>query len=219
MLITFSGLDGAGKSTLIDGLRQRLEGRQRRVAVSHMYRDVGLYACARFVLHRITGGDDGPAPDAGGETSRKEASRSRASRLAGAVAWSKTLRMCIYPFDLLIFFGYRLYVERVRGRVLIMDRYFYDTLVDVAAGGGWRGARLLRLLTPTPHVPVYLDISPEQAFARKGEHSVDYLSRRRAAYQKLFPNGGRGVVLDAGGDREATLGALERVVLERMAAR
>ena len=36
MLITFSGLDGAGKSTLIAWLKDTLERRNRRVAVFHM---------------------------------------------------------------------------------------------------------------------------------------------------------------------------------------
>jgi thymidylate kinase len=100
-----------------------------------------------------------------------------------------------------------------------MDRYFYDTLVDVAAGGASRGARLLSLVTPTPHVPIYLDVSPEQAYARKGDHTVAYLDRRRDAYRRFFPAGRRGVVLDAGGDADSTMHALERVVLERMGAR
>jgi thymidylate kinase len=220
MLITFSGLDGAGKSTLIERLRKKLEAQDRRVAVYHMYRHVGLYACARFLLARI-GGEDflRSASNEENDSSPRDRQRSAARRLGSAVAWSKTLRQCAYPFDLLIFLGYRLYVERVRGRVLIMDRYFYDTLADVAAGGGWRGARLLARLTPTPHVPIYLDVSPEQACARKGGHTVAYLSRRREAYRTFFPRGRRAVVLDAGGDADATALAMESAVLERMGAR
>lgn len=223
MLITFSGLDGAGKSTLIERLRKKLEEQDRRVSVLHMYRHVGLYACGRLVLVALRGGGEGDEFD-GQERGREGAARrgrlgATAARLGRAVAWSKTLRLCAYPFDLVIFLGYRLYVELVRGRVLIMDRYFYDTLVDVAAGGGLRGARLLALVTPTPHLPIYLDISPEQAYARKGDHSVDYLGRRRDAYRSLFPSGRRGVVLDAGGDADSTMHAVEKVVSERMGAR
>src|SRR5918997_7233073 len=55
MLITFSGLDGAGKSTLIERLRKKLEAQDRRGPVFHMYRHVGLYACARFLLSRLAG--------------------------------------------------------------------------------------------------------------------------------------------------------------------
>ena len=218
MLITFSGLDGSGKSTLAECLRESLEMRNQRVAVFHMYYDVGLLACARALVKRIGGREGGPeaerahAPRAGGRRTVK-------ARLKYALAWNKSLRLCVYPFDLVIFLCYRLYVERVRGRVLIMDRYFYDTLVDVAEGGRKsRGVRLLSRLTPQPTVPVLVDISPEEAFARKGEHSVDYLSRRRLSYQKLFPKNHGAVVLAGGDDLKATRSRLEQIVLERMTA-
>jgi thymidylate kinase len=100
-----------------------------------------------------------------------------------------------------------------------MDRYFYDTLVDVSDGRRKRrGVRLLSKLTPQPNVPVLVDISPEEAFARKGEHSVDYLSRRRLSYQEFFPKNGGAVVLAGGDDLVATRSRLEQIVLERMTA-
>jgi thymidylate kinase len=218
MLITFSGLDGSGKSTLAERLRESLERRNQPVSVFHMYYDVGLLACARAVVKRI--GGRGSEPETGREHApRQEGRRTVKSRLKHALAWNKSLRLCVYPFDLVIFLCYRLYIEKVRGRVLIMDRYFYDTLVDVADGRGrLGGVRLLSRLTPQPTVPVLLDISPEEAFARKGEHSVDYLSRRRVSYQNFFPKNGGAVVLAGGGDLKAMHNRLEEIVLERMAA-
>src|SRR2546421_8848727 len=49
MLITFSGLDGAGKSTLIEWLRVALEAQRHRVAVLHLEHNVGVYATVRRV--------------------------------------------------------------------------------------------------------------------------------------------------------------------------
>ncbi|HEY0376479.1 MAG TPA: hypothetical protein VGC87_05935 [Pyrinomonadaceae bacterium] len=217
MLITFSGLDGSGKSTLAECLRESLERRDKRVAVYHMYYDIGLLACARAVVKRM-GRDKQSVP----ETKRAHAPRegkSKGARLKSALAWNKSLRLCVYPLDLVIFLCYRLYIEKVKKRVLIMDRYFYDTLVDVADGRHRRrGVRLLSRLTPRPTVPVLVDISPEEAFARKGEHSVDYLSRRRLSYQELFPKNGGAVVLAGGDDLGATRTRLEQIVLERMTA-
>src|SRR3989442_2921238 len=74
-------------------------------------------------------------------------------RIWDAIVWSKLLRRLIYPVDLLLFLCYRAYIEGIRKRVLIMDRYFYDTLVDVADGRGWGWIRLLKLITPTPTLP------------------------------------------------------------------
>ena len=218
MLITFSGLDGSGKSTLAECLRESLEKRNQPALVFHMYYDVGLLACARAVVKRLAGRKNEPETKSA-HAPRAEGRKTLKGRLKYALAWNKSLRLCVYPFDLVIFLCYRLYIEKVRGRVLIMDRYFYDTLVDVADGERrLRGVRLLSRLTPQPNVPVLVDISPEEAFARKGEHSVDSLRRRRQSYQKLFPQSGAAVVLAGGDDLGATRSRLEQIVLERMTA-
>jgi thymidylate kinase len=219
MLITFSGLDGAGKSTLTRLLKERLEREGAAVTVSHMYRDVGLYAFAWAALERLMrlrGGAPGAGGGANGAGRASGAGRGAFGGFARALVWNRSLRVMAYPLDLVVFLAYRLYVERVRGRVLIMDRYFYDTLVDVSAGRRVsRVARLLARLTPTPSVPVLLDISAGQAFARKGEHTLAYLERRREAYMAVFPNHGRGLVLAAGGDIAGCLRAVEAAIRER----
>jgi thymidylate kinase len=182
MLITFSGLDGAGKSTLIEWLRTRLEAQGHRVAVFHMNDHVGLYAYLRAARDRAVP-DRAVRPAAAGLRARvKPVLR----RVRNAIVWNKPLRRWIYLLDLGVFFCYRLVLEQARGRVLIMDRYFYDTLVDVSDGRHWFWVRLLERLTPRPTVPVFLDIGPEESYRRKGEYSVDYLRRRYHAYQQVF---------------------------------
>jgi len=94
--------------------------------------------------------------------------------------WSKPLRRALYPVDLAIFLAIRFYVATVRRRVLVTDRYFYDTLVDVADDGRWFWVRLLERLTPEPDVPVFLDVSPEESYARKGEYSAGPIWRAAA---------------------------------------
>ncbi len=180
MLITFSGLDGAGKSTLIEWLRTELERRSRRVAVFHMNDHVGVYAYLRAIRDRLRP-RRAPAP----HTPATRAPLLVAVR--NAVIWSKSLRRLLYPIDLIVFWVYRLYVEKLRGRVLIMDRYFYDSLVDVSNGHGTRWVRFLARLTPTPDLAVFLDISPEESFARKGEYSVEYLRARWRHYRTVAP--------------------------------
>jgi thymidylate kinase len=209
MLITFSGLDGSGKTTLVRLLRTRLERRDVPATVSHMYRDVGVYALGRALVRRL-----------GRRAERAGSGRVKGGDPAPDIIWNRSLRLLVYPLDLLLFACYRLYVEGVKRRVLIMDRYFYDTLVDVSFRRGTsRAARILRRLTPTPSVPVLLDISPAEAFARKGEHGLQFLESKRAAYESVFPAGGRGLVLEARGDVAETVSAVEAAVMERMKGR
>ncbi|HEV8357970.1 MAG TPA: hypothetical protein VGQ17_14555 [Gemmatimonadales bacterium] len=181
MLITFSGLDGAGKTTLIEWLRAELERQRRPVTVLHQNDHVGIYACARAVRDRCIGR---PAPEG---PPRMEPRSPVLGRLRDALIWSKVLRRLLYLADLLIFLCYRGYIEKLKRRTLIMDRYFYDTLVDVATGRSGRWLRLLARLTPRPNLPVLLEITPEEAFARKGEYTVEYLRDRSAAYHQVFP--------------------------------
>ena len=232
MLITFSGLDGSGKSTLIEWLKTTLEEQERPVAIFHMNDHVGVYAYARFVRDRLLGGSPNTkwptaraAQSTGDGQPRHNGSVTQSRRLAAlyisarnAVLWNKPFRRLFYPVDLLVFLCYRLYIEKVKGQILIMDRYFYDTLVDVADGRRWHWLRFLQLITPTPDVPVLMNIGPEESYRRKGEHSVDYLRRRWVAYRRVFPWVRSSVVL-ANDDLNDAQATLHRVVMERLVAR
>lgn len=213
MLITLSGLDGSGKSTVIEALGSALKAKNHVVVVRHMTRDVGVYAVAWALLNLPRG-----APGAGGNV---PAPRKRGERPAGfrqrlrrAVVWNKSLRRLLYLPDLLIFQVLRFYVERVRHGVLIMDRYFYDTLVDIAGPHAWTWARLLVSITPTPSIAVLLDVPPELAFGRKGEFSVDYLTRRWEDYRRVFQWVPSAVILQPE-DLDRTTADLERLVAQR----
>ena len=193
VLITFSGLDGAGKSTLIEFLQGALEKQRRRVVVLHLNDQVGIYAALRWLRDRARSRPaDQLAPGAPDPKSQKTQRptprgwRGMLGRLRTTLLWNKPLRRVLYPIDLFVFLCYRTYLERIRGRVVIMDRYFYDTLVDVANGREHLWTRVLERLTPAPTVPVFLDITPEESFRRKREFSIDYLRQRADAYHHMF---------------------------------
>lgn len=214
MLVTFSGLDGAGKSTLIAALRQTLEERRYPVAVVHMDRDVGTYALLRGARDRLAAAR-GRRARPGRLASRPARAQGRWRRMRDAVVWGRGLRRVLFPMDVLLFLCHRLYHERLRGRVLITDRYFYDSLVDVADGRQWAHLRWLARLAPTPSIAVFVAVGPEDAFARKGEYSVEYLRRRWAAYQRVFSWVPQAVVV-ANADAAASTRQLQHLVLGRM---
>lgn len=193
MLITFSGLDGAGKSTLIEFVSTTLEQKRRAVRVLHLNDEVGIYAVLRSLRDRVRGRREVAlvpgAPDPRSQKLQRPSPRGWRgvlSRWRTAIVWNKPVRRLLYLVDLAIFQGYRFWLETVRGRVLIMDRYFYDTLVDVTNGRPRLWTRFLERLTPEPTVPVFLDISPEESFRRKREFSIDYLRHRADVYHNVF---------------------------------
>jgi len=223
MLITFSGLDGAGKSTLIEWLRTALEEQQQPVVVLHLEHDLGVYASARWLRdsleHLVRGGRSNGAAARGAASiaGPQGGVAMLARRIRNALVWSKIIRRLIYPVDVLVFLCYRAYFEGIQRRILIMDRYFYDILVDVSSGQRWGWIRLLKLITPTPTLPVLVDTGPEEAYARKGEYSVEYLQNRWAAYREVFPWVRAGVRL-RNDDPVTARTALRQIVLERLGA-
>jgi thymidylate kinase len=193
LLITFSGLDGSGKSTLIEFLSATLEQRRWPVAILHLNDDVGVYAFLRAVRDRVRRRSPPPlapgTPDPRSQKLQRPSPgglRGLGSRLRTMLLWNKPVRRLLYPVDLLVFACYRAYLEKARGRVLIMDRYFYDTLVDLSNGRPRLWVRLLERITPRPTVPVLLEITPEESFRRKAEFSLEYLRRRSEVYRRVF---------------------------------
>ena len=239
MLITFSGLDGAGKSTLIAWLAHALERDRHRVAVCHMNTGIGVYAAVRALRDVVrprgrraratemaTSGTPTPgapsgalyvtdAPDAA--ASRRARLRAQLRRVRYTLVWNKRLRRALYPVDLVVFLCYRYYVERVAKRILIMDRYFYDTLVDVGDGGRRGLLGLYERVTPAPTLAIFLDVGPEECFARKGEYSVEYLRRRWNAYHAVLPRVPTSVRL-ATRDLDAAKATLHQLVSARLSA-
>ncbi|HKO98101.1 MAG TPA: hypothetical protein VJU86_13980 [Pyrinomonadaceae bacterium] len=223
MLITFSGLDGSGKSTLIAHLKDSLEQENRKVAVSHMNYDVGLYSFIRALAKKAVGaGKSAQTQIQENHAPREQAFEnrftSRTAKLRYNLVWNKGLRVLVYPVDVVMFLVYRLYVEKVNNQVLIMDRYFYDTLVDLTGAQRSIRTRLLSWLIPTPNLSIYLDCNPENAFLRKQEYSVDYLKGRRLSYLKLISNLPRMLVVSTDQDLEATQMNLATAVRERLIA-
>jgi thymidylate kinase len=224
MLITFSGLDGAGKTTLIQCVTMALEKENKTVAVFHMDHHVGLYACLRLIRdlfasdnrthEKVSRKHD---PGLASPAEKTTGVRTTISHIRYLILWNKPLRQCVYLVDLFIFLLYRLYIEKLKSQILIMDRYFYDRLVDVlSARSNSDFIRFLAYLAPTPSLPILLDISPEEAYARKGEFSVDYLKRRHDSYRKVFPWVRGSIILRSDQDLEVTARRLQDMITQKL---
>jgi thymidylate kinase len=223
MLITFSGLDGAGKSTLIEGLKAFLEEQNHSVTVLTMYNHVGVYAIIRLIRDwlkkaakrrkqwiRNRGNLNNPE-----RLRAKDVKQGRDMSLILYLLRSNTVKRWVYVMDLFILLLHRLYLEHVKKQILILDRYFYDSLADVADGNSWFYIRMFMHLTPTPDVPIFVDVSPEKAFSRKGEYSVGHLKRRRPIYMKIF-QWVRNPVFIPNNDLDKSKRRIEETVLEHL---
>jgi thymidylate kinase len=89
---------------------------------------------------------------------------------------------------------------RLRGRLVLFDRYAYDALLPARWPLGHRGRLrrwLLGHICPAPQLIVVLDAPGELLHARTGEHDPAVLEAERRAYLRLARDRARAIVVDA----------------------
>lgn len=204
MLIAFSGLDGAGKSTQIDVLMKALrdEGRQP-VLLWARGGYTPLFNSLKSLARRITRGKALPP---GGR------SQARSQAFSKPVVRFVWLRLAL--LDLLFTYGARARWWLLVGKTVVCDRYIWDTLIDfrlnfprdpVEKSWLWR---MLVWAAPKPAAAFLMLIPVEESLRRsriKNEpfpDSAEVLAARREQYLALCSRTGW-VVLDGAQSVEA----------------
>ena len=118
--------------------------------------------------------------------------------------------------SLLIFI---IYEDKLRRRVLIIDRYMYDFLADVAdlKENKWFFIKFFLYITPVPDLPIFVDVRPHEAFRRKNEYPISYMQWRRTIYQKIFQRINNALILE-NNDLKLTTHILTTEVLKRISS-
>jgi thymidylate kinase len=183
-LISFSGIDGAGKSTQIEILVDRLKQVGFRVSLLAFWDDVAMLTRVReFSGHALFKGEKGVgAPD-------KPVNRQDKN----VRAWYMTaVRFVLYFLDAISLSFVVAKQRRSSAEVIMFDRYLHDELANLALDHpiSRMFAHLLLTITPQPDIAYLLDADPEKARERKPEYPVDFLLQNRAAYLTLSEMGG-----------------------------
>jgi thymidylate kinase len=189
-IVSFSGIDGAGKSTQIHALETWLLQSGLRVKVLAFWEDVVVLEKFReFMSHAAFKGDRGIG------SPEKPLNR----RDKNVSSWPmNAVRTCLYFLDAL---NVRLMIRGIRSSdadVVIFDRYIYDELANLPLKSllSRMFIRFLLKLTPTPDVSFVIDADPVAALVRKPEYPLEFLRRNREAYLTLSSLSGAITVVD-----------------------
>lgn len=177
--VSFSGIDGAGKSTQIEGLTASLTREGLRVRVYRFWDDVArLTRIREGAGHQVFKGDKG--------IGRPEAPINRRDKNVRGFPMA-CLRLFLYLADAI---SLRRVTESALGSdadLVIFDRHIYDELANLNLKNGAMRAyvQLIMKIVPRPDVSFVLDADPAAAHARKPEYPVDFVRMNRQAYMEL----------------------------------
>jgi thymidylate kinase len=177
--VSFSGIDGAGKSTQIELLRSGLMERGLRVQVFRFWDDVAMLTRLREGTgHAIFKGDKGIGSPEAPILRRDKNVR----------GWPMTcFRIFLYSLDAISLRAVFRRALRGDADFLIFDRYIYDELANLNLNNSVirAFARVMLSLVPRPDLSFILDAEPDVARARKPEYPLDFIRTNRDAYIDL----------------------------------
>jgi len=189
MLFTFSGIDGAGKSTQIAKFIAVLEAKNHKPAcVWSRGGYTSFLDSIKLLLRKIAGSKVPPS----GESQQRHTIMQR--------SLVRRLWLTVAILDLIRLYAIQIRIRLLLGRPVICDRYLWDTLIDFHLNfpqervSNWLLWRLLELLAPKPDVAYLLMLPLEESIRRCTLKDDPFPSpyevqvRRFVLYQELATN-------------------------------
>ncbi len=193
-IISISGIDGSGKSTQVERLKDDLEKNGKTVQYFHVLD----FSIANTTLRR-----------------RPKDKKSKSVTSAGF--FKIFLRKIGLLIDLTRFKKYYDRLEKAGNDYVITDRYFYDQIVNILYLEGERNIKGLlgsaeKKIVP-PDYYIFIDVSPDAVLNREKsiDQSPDYLHDKRKLY-RIFCKRWKMTVIDGEQSRDEVFEELQSVI-------
>jgi len=186
LIVVFSGLDGAGKSTQIELLQHWL--RSHKIEPVYLWTRGGYSSGMQSAKDWLRRSRANPLPPPGPGSRRQQAFQR---------SWLRRAWLSLAILDLLRVHALQVRFWRLRGRVVICDRYLPDTWIDFHLNfpqeqvERWLLWKLLLRLAPQPDLAYLFLVPVEESLSRsdrKGEPFRDppnKLRERLAWYERI----------------------------------
>jgi len=206
MMVVLLGPDGAGKSTVAKGALKLASG--SFYSGELRYWRPCLFPQMKRLLHfwePLPMDQDGnPHP----HDHKKES------------MFKSLIRFFYYSIDYILGFYLKIYPQIIEKKLIIMDRYYYDFLIDLHRYNFNISKRLpdvLLPLIPKPDLVIYLHASPEVLLKRKQELPFEELKRQVHVCEGLVTKLPNACKINAEKPLDEVVNEVARVVLETKA--
>jgi thymidylate kinase len=208
-IISFSGIDGAGKSTQIRALENCLAEQGLRVRCLAFWDDVVVFSRFReFMSYKAFKGDRG--------IGSPEKPLNRRDKNVTSLPIT-AMRLFFYLADGLSLRLVLMRMRKSRADVVICDRYIYDELANLPLDRWFARAfaRLALWVSPKPDAAFLVDADPVAAWARKPEYPLEFLERNRQSYLRLRNLTGQMILIEPS-SIEAAEAKMRAAAMERI---
>ena len=176
-VITFSGVDGAGKTTVINEFKKTIEKKYRKRAVVLRHRPSLLPILSSFKYGR-----EGAEQRSVASLPRTGGNKSRINSL---------IRFTYYLTDYILGQWVIAFKYILRGYIVIYDRYYFDFIVDPRRTNLTLSPRFTKIwyrFIFKPRLNFFLYADAETILSRKKELNADDIQNLTTGYIQLFRN-------------------------------